>query len=85
MAADMLTRGGGRGGQNFGKSSYVILEHSLNNVLQSIMGLRFDKFNYEYKLAVLKWTSKPNQLTTCLLTASFVSNMTSNNERNDQI
>ena len=28
MAADMLTRGG-EGGQNFGKSAYVILEHSL--------------------------------------------------------
>ena len=26
VAADMLTRGGG---QNFGKSAYVILEHSL--------------------------------------------------------
>ena len=28
VAADMLTRGG-EGGQNFGKSAYVILEHSL--------------------------------------------------------
>ena len=29
VAADMLTRGGGGGGQNFGISAYVILEHSL--------------------------------------------------------
>ena len=28
VAADMLTRGG-EGGQNFGKSAYVILEQSL--------------------------------------------------------
>ena len=35
MAADMLTRGG-RGGQNFGKSAHVILEHSLRIATENL-------------------------------------------------
>ena len=34
VAADMLTRGGG--GQNFGKSAYVILEHSLTLITENL-------------------------------------------------
>ena len=36
VATDMLTKGGGRGGQNFGQSAYVILERSLTHTLCSV-------------------------------------------------
>ena len=38
VAADMLTRGG-EGGQNFGKSAYVILEQSLTCLLEILSGV----------------------------------------------
>ena len=45
VAADMLTRGGG-GGQNFGKSAYVILEQSLNKDWESTAQICTKKLSF---------------------------------------